>query len=85
VAGALDSIRTLIPTQGRTLLFERTLQVDSGSDLSLNLNLADAKVPEVSGGWRLHWVLLALLGIFLFALALPRLNRPSGHTENAGL
>ncbi|MDR2862997.1 MAG: hypothetical protein LBV54_03860 [Puniceicoccales bacterium] len=71
-AGALDSIRTLIPAQSRTLRFERTLQVGTGSDLSLNLTLAPLEpVKSDSRFWPL--VLLALAALAL-SLVLPRLR-----------
>ncbi|MDR3229137.1 MAG: hypothetical protein LBT53_06980 [Puniceicoccales bacterium] len=80
IAGTLDSIRTLLPAQGRSLLFERTLQVSSSTDLSLNLSLAPATGDGGGGsssgsGARLWLLALAILGVFLLALFLPKLAK----------
>jgi hypothetical protein len=78
VAGALDSIRTLLPAQGRTLLFERSLQVSTGSDLSLNLALAaapDTSTKTPARDSHLWLLATALLSLFLLTLLLPKLTR----------
>jgi hypothetical protein len=67
VAGTLDSIRTTIPDGGKTLVFNKSLQVSTDSDLSLEVSLAE---PHK----RSNWPLLVLgLGMFVVALLLPRL------------
>lgn len=72
-AGAPDSIRTLLPAQGEVLTFERSLQVGTGSDLRIQLELRPVVQESRGRFWPLAGsAVLAFLG----ALLLPRLVRP---------
>ncbi|MDR2430357.1 MAG: hypothetical protein LBD14_05680 [Puniceicoccales bacterium] len=72
-ASAPDSIRTLLPAQGETLTFERSLQVGTGSDLQVQLELRPVVWKAAGRFW--PFAGSAVLA-FLAALLLPRLVRP---------
>jgi hypothetical protein len=75
VAGTPDLIRTLIPTQGRSVVFERTLQVGTGSDLSVQRSVVEEKpvsAPARSRFWPVFFFGLLMLA---FALVFPRVLR----------
>lgn len=68
-AGTLDSIRTVLPGQGTTAVFKRSLQVGADSDLSLEMTLGRSGRGNV-------WPWLAALAVMLaVATGLPRLLR----------